>query len=118
MLGMMMLSLRGTPYIYQGQEIGMTNFPFERIEQYDDVQAHNGWRNEVLSGRVPAAQYLSNLAQVSRDNARTPCSGMIRRMRALPPRADHGSRSTRTTGRSMSARKVQTRIPSCPSTGP
>ncbi|ATU73020.1 Oligo-1-6-glucosidase [Gluconacetobacter sp. SXCC-1] len=72
LLGMMMLSLRGTPYIYQGQEIGMTNFPFERIEQYDDVQAHNGWRNEVLSGRVPAAQYLSNLAQVSRDNARTP----------------------------------------------
>lgn len=72
LLATMMLSLRGTPYIYQGQEIGMTNFPFRRIEDYNDVQARNGWRNEVLSGRVRAADYLRNLAQVSRDNARTP----------------------------------------------
>ncbi|GBR40532.1 glycosidase [Komagataeibacter oboediens DSM 11826] len=72
LLATMMLSLKGTPYIYQGQEIGMTNFPFRRIEDYNDVQAHNGWRNEVLSGHVPAAEFLRNLAQVSRDNARTP----------------------------------------------
>lgn len=72
LLATMLLSLKGTPFIYQGQEIGMANYPFTAIDQYRDVAAHQGWRDEVLSGRVPAATYLANLAQSSRDNARTP----------------------------------------------
>jgi oligo-1,6-glucosidase len=68
----MLLSLRGTPYLYQGQEIGMANFPFERIDQFDDIAVRNGWRDLVQTGIVPADVYLRNVAQTGRDNARTP----------------------------------------------
>ncbi len=72
LLAMMLLSLRGTPLIYQGQEIGMSNFPFTDVSQYDDIGVHNLWKELVESGKVPAAEYLSNNAITSRDNSRTP----------------------------------------------
>ena len=72
LLATMMLSLRGTPFIYQGQEIGMTNFPFRSIDQFDDVFAHNEWRLQVESGRVSSREMLVNLAATTRDNTRTP----------------------------------------------
>jgi oligo-1,6-glucosidase len=71
-LATMMLTLRGTPFIYQGDELGMTNYPWTRIEQYDDISARNLWRDQVLSGKVSAATFLPELAKTSRDNARTP----------------------------------------------
>lgn len=50
----------------------MTNYPFHKIEEYNDVEARNGWKDRVLSGQVPAEVYLNNLGKMSRDNARTP----------------------------------------------
>jgi oligo-1,6-glucosidase len=72
LLATMALSLRGTPLIYQGDEIGMTNFPFTDVSQYDDIGVHNLWKELVLTNKVTAADYLSNNALTSRDNSRTP----------------------------------------------
>ena len=71
-LATMMLTQRGTPFLYQGDELGMTNYPFTQIEQYDDISARNLWRDQVVSGKVAAANFLPELAKTSRDNARTP----------------------------------------------
>ncbi|TCO81266.1 oligo-1,6-glucosidase [Plasticicumulans lactativorans] len=71
-LATLMLTQRATPFLYQGDELGMTNYPFERIEQYDDVEVKGLWRTLVETGRVPAAELLAHLRQTSRDHARTP----------------------------------------------
>lgn len=71
-LATLILTQRGTPIIYQGDEIGMTNFPFKSIDQFDDVAVRGGWRELVESGVVPAEEFLENIRQTSRDNARTP----------------------------------------------
>ena len=67
----MLLSLRGTPYIYQGQEIGMTNFDFTSMAQVQDVESHNIYR---LAKRLhlPAGYRWRMIKTKSRDNARTP----------------------------------------------
>ena len=63
---------QGTPYIYQGEEIGMTNTKFHRIEDFRDVESINYYREATTAhGRKPK-QVLANLEKVSRDNARTP----------------------------------------------
>ena len=62
---------QGTPYVYQGQEIGMTNAGFTRIEQYADVEAHGQYAQATAAG-MPAEQVLAALARMGRDNARTP----------------------------------------------
>jgi len=62
---------RGTPYIYQGDELGMTNFPFSSIEQFDDLESVNYFHEAVGHGQDPA-EVLARLRAMSRDNARTP----------------------------------------------
>ncbi|WP_066522283.1 alpha-glucosidase [Curtobacterium ammoniigenes] len=62
---------RGTPYIYQGDEIGMTNAGFTTIDDYRDVETLNYYRSQVGRG-VPAATVLEAIGFRSRDNARTP----------------------------------------------
>lgn len=62
---------RGTPYIYQGDEIGMTNAGFTAIEQYEDIESVNHYAEVVAAGADPAT-VLEQLAFRSRDNARTP----------------------------------------------
>ncbi|MFM9918446.1 glycoside hydrolase family 13 protein [Lacisediminihabitans sp. H27-G8] len=62
---------RGTPYVYQGDEIGMTNAGFTTIEQYQDIESLNYYNEEVAAGASPA-DVLASLAFRSRDNARTP----------------------------------------------
>ncbi|MFG6504092.1 alpha-glucosidase [Microbacterium sp. P05] len=62
---------RGTPYVYQGEEIGMTNVPFAALEDYRDVESLNHHAAEVAAGR-DAGEVLSSLSSLSRDNARTP----------------------------------------------
>jgi oligo-1,6-glucosidase len=63
--------LRGTPYIYQGEELGMTNMPFERIEDFRDLESLNHHREAIAGPRAPE-DVLAGLARGSRDNARTP----------------------------------------------
>jgi len=71
-LATMSLLQRGTPFIFQGDELGMTNFPFNAIGQFDDISARNLWHDEVDGGHVTAAEMLAILRKTSRDNARTP----------------------------------------------
>jgi oligo-1,6-glucosidase len=72
LLETMLLTLRGTPFIYQGDELGMTNYPFKGIDEYNDIEAKNGYKADVVTGKVSEAEYLENLRHMSRDNSRTP----------------------------------------------
>ncbi len=72
LLETMILTLRGTPFIYQGDELGMTNYPFKTLADYQDIALKNAYKAEVETGKVSAAAFLSYQAQFSRDNARTP----------------------------------------------
>ncbi len=67
----LLLTLRGTPFIYQGQEIGMTNFDFTEMNKIQDVESHNIYR---LAKRLhfPASLRWRMIKATSRDNARTP----------------------------------------------
>ena len=67
-----LLTQRATPFIYQGDEIGMTNYPFTTIEQFDDVEVKGLWKDFVLTGRTTAEELISHLRVNSRDHARTP----------------------------------------------
>ncbi|WP_088320712.1 alpha-glucosidase [Kineosporia sp. R_H_3] len=62
---------RGTPYVYQGEEIGMTNAPFPAITDFRDVESLNHYREAVAAGQDPD-DVLAALRPMSRDNARTP----------------------------------------------
>ncbi len=62
---------KGTPYIYQGEEFGMTNAPLTSIDQYQDVESLNYHALATAAG-VPEAEVMRSLATKSRDHARTP----------------------------------------------
>ncbi|GHV87873.1 alpha-amylase [Spirochaetia bacterium] len=71
LLAILEFTLRGTPFIYQGQEIGMTNFDFTSLDQVKDVESHN--LNRLMKRyHIPAFLRWKWLKASSRDNARTP----------------------------------------------
>lgn len=70
-LATMYFFMQGTPFIYQGQEIGMTNVHFETIEDYNDVSAKNMYRERMANGETHDA-IMQDLWMTSRDNSRTP----------------------------------------------
>jgi oligo-1,6-glucosidase len=72
MLATLLLTSKGTPFIYQGDELGMTNYHFTGIEQFDDIEAKNTWKAEVLTNRVSPEEFLDHLRKTSRDHSRTP----------------------------------------------
>ncbi len=71
LLAMFIHTLPGTPFIYQGEEIGMTNVSFPSIEDYDDLSTRDNYNQYILSGMDPR-RALSLVRLESRDNARTP----------------------------------------------
>ncbi|WP_293766264.1 alpha,alpha-phosphotrehalase [uncultured Aquitalea sp.] len=71
MLATALHGLQGTPYIYQGEEIGMCDPGFKRIEDYRDVESHNAYR-QLLAEGMPPEEALRVIGRKSRDNARTP----------------------------------------------
>ena len=71
MLATLLHLLKGTPYIYQGEEIGMTNVAFESIEDYEDIEIRNMWKERTEQGASPA-ELLRAVHVKGRDNARTP----------------------------------------------
>ncbi|MCF8000351.1 MAG: alpha-glucosidase [Halanaerobiales bacterium] len=71
MLATMMMTMPGTPYIYQGEEIGMTNVAFNDIGKYRDVETINHYRIEINKGKAKD-EVMKEIQRVSRDNARTP----------------------------------------------
>jgi oligo-1,6-glucosidase len=64
--------MQGTPYIYQGQEIGMTNTVFTGPEDFRDIEAINAYREFTEEKGVPKEIMLRHIAKEGRDNARTP----------------------------------------------
>lgn len=71
MLATLLLSLKGTPYIFQGQEIGMTDFDYTSLEEVEDVESHNV--DALLRKyQVPAGYRWKMIKASSRDNSRTP----------------------------------------------
>jgi oligo-1,6-glucosidase len=63
--------MRGTPFVYQGEELGMTNYPFRTPQDHEDLEAVNYYRSVVAAGGDEVAA-LAGMAKISRDNARTP----------------------------------------------
>ncbi|MEA2385599.1 MAG: oligo,6-glucosidase [Solirubrobacteraceae bacterium] len=71
MLGTVLHLHRGTPYVYQGEELGMTNAPFARIDDFRDIESLNHYAEAIAAGADPD-DLLAAMRRVSRDNARTP----------------------------------------------
>lgn len=69
-LNTLILTQRGTPFLYQGEELGMTNYPFQALDDFDDLEVAGRWRD--LAGRVSEEEYLANVRAMGRDNSRTP----------------------------------------------
>lgn len=63
---------RGTPYVYQGQELGQINFPWATREDFRDIEVLNYVREAEAAGRGEFADMLAGISAMSRDNARTP----------------------------------------------
>ena len=64
---------RGTPYIYEGEELGMTNAHFTKLDQYRDLESLNAYRQRVIeTGVQDSESMMHGIAERSRDNARTP----------------------------------------------
>ena len=74
MLATMLHGMQGTPYIFQGEELGMTNLKLP-VEEYVDVEIHNLFRDRVAEGHAPEAVMEAIWAR-GRDNARTPMQWM------------------------------------------
>ncbi|MFT9009179.1 MAG: alpha-glucosidase [Bifidobacterium sp.] len=72
-LGLLLHMHRGTPYVYQGEEIGMTNAGFTKLDQYQDLESINAFHQRVDEAKLQDADsMMASLGQASRDNARTP----------------------------------------------
>ncbi len=73
LLGTLLHTMQGTPYVYQGEELGMTNVPFERLDEFRDVETLNPVQNALESGEIQSFDDVKEgLRANSRDNARTP----------------------------------------------
>ncbi|MEK3770534.1 alpha-glucosidase [Paenibacillus sp. FSL R5-0887] len=72
MLATLLHTLKGTPYIYQGEEIGMTNVKFTAIEHYKDIEILNMYREKVTEDGADPNSVLNAIHIKGRDNARTP----------------------------------------------
>lgn len=71
MLATVLHFMKGTPYIYQGEEIGMTNVRFDSIDDYRDIETLNLYRERTAAG-VPHDEMMAGIYANGRDNARTP----------------------------------------------
>ncbi len=71
LLVMLLMTMRGTVYIYQGDEIGMTNVKYPSIDDYQDVETLGAWKEAREAGKDPE-EILRSIHWQSRDNARTP----------------------------------------------
>jgi oligo-1,6-glucosidase len=87
---------RGTPYVYQGEEIGMANYPFAGVDDFRDIESVNHFAAAMMAGEDPTA-VLASLRRMSRDNARTPVqwdhtehAGFTLGTPWLPVNPDHG----------------------------
>ena len=71
MLATILHGMQGTPYIYQGEELGMTNVQFDSIEKYQDIEIRNMYRERLAKGYAEK-EIMESIYAKGRDNARTP----------------------------------------------
>lgn len=71
MMAGLLMTLRGTPFVYEGQEIGMTNGDFQSLDEIRDIESHNIWTMAKGLG-IPKPIRWKMIRRTSRDNARTP----------------------------------------------
>lgn len=64
--------MKGTPYVYQGEELGMTNVKFDSLDDYRDIETINAYRDYVGSGKKTKEEMMEAIYKRGRDNARTP----------------------------------------------
>ena len=72
MLATCLHMMKGTPYIYQGEELGMTNCRWESLDEIDDIESIGNVRSHIANGLLTEEEALEVLRRMSRDNARTP----------------------------------------------
>ncbi len=72
MLATCLHMMQGTPYIYQGEELGMTNYPFQNMKEFRDIESFNAYNEWCKSGHLSHETFWPCLTFKSRDNARTP----------------------------------------------
>jgi oligo-1,6-glucosidase len=72
MLATFLHTLKGTPYIYQGEELGMTNVRFNSIDDYKDIEILNMYREKVVENGEDHDKVMESIYVKGRDNARTP----------------------------------------------
>ena len=72
LLATLLLTLQGTPFIYQGEEIGMTNVPFRSINQFRDIETLNAYHELIDKYSGGEEKVMKYIRAKSRDNARTP----------------------------------------------
>ncbi|GJM80723.1 hypothetical protein HMSSN139_32190 [Paenibacillus sp. HMSSN-139] len=99
MLATLLHTLQGTPYIYQGEEIGMTNVRFESIDEYRDIETLNMYKEYLEKGRTPE-EIMEAITPKGGTTLVRRCNGRATaRMPALR-QGRHGWRLTRITGTS------------------
>lgn len=72
MLATFLHMMQGTPYVYQGDELGMTNCPFPELKDFRDIESINAFHELTEAGKVSPEDMMRYLLLRSRDNARTP----------------------------------------------
>ncbi len=72
MLATCLHMMQGTPYIYQGEELGMTNYPFQNPSDFRDIESINAYKEWCAEGSVSHEDFWPCIIARSRDNARTP----------------------------------------------
>lgn len=72
MLGTCLHMMQGTPYVYQGEELGMTNYPFTSLDEFRDIESINAYHELTEKGVVEPEDMFDYISYKGRDNARTP----------------------------------------------
>lgn len=72
MLGTCLHMMQGTPYVYQGEELGMTNYPFTSLDEFRDIESINAYQELTEKGVVEPEDMFDYISYKGRDNARTP----------------------------------------------
>ena len=72
MLATCLHMMQGTPYVFQGEELGMTNYPWTSIDQINDIESLGNYRAYLAKGLMTEEEGIRMMRRRSRDNARTP----------------------------------------------
>ncbi len=72
MLGTCLHMMEGTPYVFQGEELGMTNCPWDSLDEINDIESLNNVRQNIAKGIIREEDAITIMRNQSRDNARTP----------------------------------------------